>query len=165
MKNIIYFRGRIFLKFFDHFKSFVQHNSSKHDCPVTIAPIIMLSRLGFSIRHSSTLTSESLARLNTILPPLGKISSKDLYKHLPSNKYYIQRTSKGNLPIYKTYRSQCVYTDIKRVQGDIVQLRNDLQALLPDIEKKNFTCVMDSKTIKIKGDVSKRLKELLAKKI
>lgn len=115
-----------------------------------------------SCRFSSSL---SQSRLSSLIPSLNKITGEDLYKGIPFKNYFLEKTSKGNLPIYKTYRSQAVYTDIKRVHGDIVQLRNDIQTALPDIPKKNFTCIMQSKTIKIKGDVSRRLKEILGKEL
>lgn len=115
----------------------------------------------FSLTSRRFSSSISQARLSRIIPSIDRITGEDLYKGIPFKKYFLDRTSKGNLPIYKTYRSQAVYTDVRKIRGDIVQLRNDLQAALPDVPKKNFTCVMSSKTIKIKGDVASRLKELL----
>ncbi|VEU21471.1 DEKNAAC102229 [Brettanomyces naardenensis] len=115
------------------------------------------------VRLNSTLAGS--ARVSRFIPSLEDVSAKDLQTGIMKKRYFLERTSKGNLPIYKTYKSQAVYTEVKRVRGDIVQLRNDLQALLPDLDKKNFTCVMQSKTIRIKGDVSQQLKGLLEKEL
>lgn len=94
----------------------------------------------------------SAARLAKALPSLSSITAEQLTTAPSKLSFNIPRTSQGNLPVYRTIRSQATYTDIKRVQGNIVQFRNELQEQLPHIPKSDFTCHTISGTLKIKGD-------------
>ncbi|TID26133.1 hypothetical protein CANINC_002828 [Pichia inconspicua] len=105
----------------------------------------------------------SAARLAKVLPPLSSITADQLTTAPTLLSYYLPRTSNGNLPVYRTIRSQAMYTDIKRVQGNIVQFRNELQQLLPHIPKQNFICHTVSGTLKIKGDHLLDVKKALNK--
>lgn len=113
---------------------------------------------------STIISASAAARLAKALPSLDSISVNQLTTKPKLSSYYIPRTHQGNLPVYKTYRSQAVYTDIKRVHGNIVQLRNDLQALLPEINKSNFNCRTVSGSLRIKGDYTIAIKKILASK-
>lgn len=113
---------------------------------------------------SSPISAAAASRLARALPSLESISASQLTTKPKLASYHIPRTHQGNLPVYKTYRSQAVYTDIKRVQGNVVQLRNDLQELLPEINKSNFSCITTSGSLRIKGDHTAVVKDILNKK-
>ncbi|KAG0679998.1 hypothetical protein C6P40_003982 [Pichia californica] len=108
--------------------------------------------------------ASAAARLAKALPSLESISISQLTAKPKLASYHIPRTHQGNLPVYKTYRSQTVYTDIKRVQGNVVQLRNDLQDLLPEINKAHFNCHTINGSLRIKGDHSSEIKKILSEK-
>jgi large subunit ribosomal protein L49 len=111
-----------------------------------------------------SISTSAAARLAKVLPSLDSISISQLTTKPQLKSYFVPRTSQGNLPVYKTYRSQAVYTDIKRIQGNVVQFRNDLQELLPQIKKENFNCHVINGSLRIKGDHSQIIKEILDKK-
>ncbi|GME73162.1 unnamed protein product [Ambrosiozyma monospora] len=126
----------------------------------------MLKSIVQQTRNQSTLFSpRTNARLNAVFPSLSSVSTKDLFtKPFTNSQYYISRTSKGNLPVYRRLKSQAYVTEVKRVQGDLVLFRNELQELMPEVPKTKFECVLQSKTLRIKGDHSERVRELLSKK-
>lgn len=110
-----------------------------------------------SVRFSST----------SIFPKLSDVKPEQLLGKEFGGKahtYHVSRTSLGHLPVYKDVKSKAIYTEIRKIQGDIVQLRNDLQNALPHIEKNDFKCVMQSLKIIIKGDHKLRITQLLGKK-
>lgn len=106
--------------------------------------------------------------MSRVLPSLASVSAADVFVKPALNSYSLLRTSQGNLPVYRTFRSQNVWTDVKRVQGNVVSFRNDLQAALAaegvSVKKEDFICVLGSNTLKIRGDYSKLLHKLLAEK-
>ncbi|CDR38659.1 CYFA0S02e04214g1_1 [Cyberlindnera fabianii] len=104
-------------------------------------------------------------QLSTIsrFPQLAEISAKDLHK--PSTpfghgSYFLERSAFGNLPVYTDFKQGIPYTEIRKIKGDIVQLRNDLQEVLEEVPKKNFKVVMESKKLLIKGVHKQRLEEV-----
>ena len=111
-----------------------------------------------------SVSAAAATRLAKALPALDSISAAQLTVKPKPASYHVPRTHLGNLPVYKSYRSQAVFTDIKRVQGNVVQLRNDLQQLLPDVSRSNFNCHTISGSLRIKGDHTLAVKEILAKK-
>lgn len=108
--------------------------------------------------HNNTM---SAARLAKALPSLSSITVENLTVAPAKLSYHLPRTSQGNLPVYRTLRSQAMYTDVKRVQGNVVQFRNELQEQLPHIPKQNFVCHTVSGTLKIKGDHLLEVKKAL----
>ncbi|AWU73478.1 uncharacterized protein C5L36_0A00860 [Pichia kudriavzevii] len=117
-----------------------------------------------TLYRMSTISSSVVARLSKVLPSLDSISVAQLTAKPPLASYSLPRTSKGNLPIYRTIRSQAVYTEIKRVQGNVVSFRNDLQTLLPHIPKEKYSCRTINGCLRIKGDFKDEILELLQKK-
>ena len=113
---------------------------------------------------AASVSAAAAARLARARPALDSISAAQRTITPKLAAYHVPRTHLGNLPVYKTYRSQAVYTDIKRVQGNVVQLRNDLQQLLPHVDRSNFNCHTISGSLRIKGDHTLAVKELLAQK-
>lgn len=69
----------------------------------------------------------------------------------------------GNLPVYIDVKHNLCLTEIRKVQGDIVLLRNDLQEVLSDVPKDKFKIVMESKKILLKGDYKQRVVDVLEK--
>lgn len=97
-------------------------------------------------------------------PKLAEISAKDLHSAQTPfgyKTYFLERSSYGNLPVYTDYKQGVPYTEIRKVKGDIVQLRNDLQEVLEDVPKGNFKILMESKKLLIKGWHKERLVEVL----
>lgn len=118
-----------------------------------------------TLRFASTV-ARTVSR-TPVLPTLDSISASQLVQKPNSTDYFLKRTSNGNLPIYKTVRSQATWTDIKRVEGNIVSFRNDVQQALAasDIpfDEPNFFCIVQSNTLRIKGDYVKDLSKILDK--
>ncbi|AET38219.1 mitochondrial 54S ribosomal protein mL49 Ecym_2497 [Eremothecium cymbalariae DBVPG len=79
------------------------------------------------------------------------------------NMYFISRSIHGSLPVYTDIKSgNAAVTLIKNVQGDIIQLRNDLQKSLPDIPRDSWKVLMQSRKIVISGDYVKAVKRVLS---
>ncbi|ANZ75425.1 BA75_01944T0 [Komagataella pastoris] len=82
-----------------------------------------------------------------------------------SKTYFVPRTSKGNLPVYKDYKRKVPYTEIRRVSGDLTSLRNDLQEALKGRTVKNdYKCMIQSQKVIIKGNHVEAVTKLLAEK-
>ncbi|KAH3663585.1 hypothetical protein OGAPHI_004986 [Ogataea philodendri] len=123
------------------------------------------------VRHQSTAVTGSLlkqtqqtgpvSRLSKVFPQIEQVNAENLYTKPFRDFYHISRTSKGNLPVYKTIKSQAVNTEVRKVQGNLPKLREDVQKLFPNKPKDHFICKMQSMTLYIKGDVSKELKKYL----
>jgi large subunit ribosomal protein L49 len=111
---------------------------------------------------------QSLRLLSTVprFPKLSEIRHEDL--HTPQQpfghgSYFLERSSYGNLPVYTELKQNICLTEIRKVKGDIVLLRNDLQELLDDVPKDKFKIVMESKKILIKGNYKERIVKALEK--
>ncbi|AGO12600.1 AaceriAER262Cp [[Ashbya] aceris (nom. inval.)] len=76
--------------------------------------------------------------------------------------YSVARSSTGNLPVYSEYKSGKVYTEVRKISGDIIQLRNDLQQRLPKIPRDSWTVIMQSKKLLIKGYYVREIKHVLS---
>lgn len=116
------------------------------------------------MRQFSTNRSISSA----ILPTLESITASNLSTKPASLSYTLLRTSNNNLPLYRTVRSQSVVTEIKRVQGNVVSFRNDLQEAISqqgvNIDKNRYTCNVQTGTVRIKGDHYQLIKSVLKEK-
>lgn len=116
--------------------------------------------------HSTTTTTTST--LKRTFPSLETISTVDLGQTTTTKfghgTYHLTRSGRGNLPIYIDYKACNVpYTEVRKVQGDIVQLRNDLQKVLKDVKKEDFKIRMESMKLLIKGNHKLRLIKALEK--
>ncbi|ODV95917.1 hypothetical protein PACTADRAFT_49352 [Pachysolen tannophilus NRRL Y-2460] len=129
--------------------------------------------IGFSIRFNSTSAASgdsivSKAAPSKIFPKLSEINVDELYGNkafgVNTKTYHVSRSKFNHLPVYKTIKSKNIYTEIRKIKGDIVSFRNDLQESLPYIDKNAFKCVMESKKILIKGDFTDDVKNILAAK-
>lgn len=66
--------------------------------------------------------------------------------------YHVDRTRSGNLPVYTDYNNAGgVWTEIRRISGNVSALRDDLKAYL-DLPKKDIWIQDTSKHIVIKGN-------------
>ncbi|CCD26605.1 mitochondrial 54S ribosomal protein mL49 NDAI_0I00360 [Naumovozyma dairenensis CBS 421] len=110
-------------------------------------------------------TIEEVLR-NYNFPKLNEIKSEDVLgnNRFGTKTYFIRRSTTGNLPVYTDYKGggNKIITEVRKIEGDIIQLRNDLQEKLPQINKKNWSIVMQSKKIIIKGNFSRDIKKVLS---
>ena len=88
------------------------------------------------VRFNSTKASSDL------FPSLSSVRPDELLterKRFDQGTYFVERSSTGNLPVYSDFRAgrNKVVTEIRKIRGNVVQLRNDLQEMLPDIPKKS----------------------------
>ncbi|CCH44816.1 54S ribosomal protein IMG2, mitochondrial [Wickerhamomyces ciferrii] len=127
-------------------------------------------------RQQASIISSSLNRQIRLkshqvpkFPKLENITVKDLgfgseINTLGFSKTYnLQRTKFNKLPIYTEYKGGNVpYTELRKIHGDIIQLRNDLQAALPEAKLDDFKVIMESKKILIKGNYKKKLNSILS---
>ena len=126
--------------------------------------ILKLSGLRF---HSTDeVVENSLAKV--LFPRLEDVKQQDM---APLNnsvtirgKYFVGRSETGNLPVYTEYLGggNKVVTEIKKIRGDPVQLKIDLQERLPFIDKKNWRVVATSNKIVVKGNYCSEIKKVLS---
>ena len=113
------------------------------------------------VRFSSTKVS------NDLFPSLSSVRPDELLterKRFDQGTYFVERSSTGNLPVYSDFRAgrNKVVTEIRKIRGNVVQLRNDLQEMLPDIPKKSWKILPQSHKIVIDGNVVRAVKRVLA---
>ncbi|KAG7756262.1 hypothetical protein KL947_003868 [Ogataea haglerorum] len=124
-------------------------------------PQSTLAPVSLSLQHKP-LAPTTISRLTKVFPKIEQVNHDNLYGKPFKNAYYISRTHKGNIPVYRTYKSQAVVTEVRRIDGSLTRFRDDVQKLFPEKPKSDFTCLMSSMTLRIKGDVSKPLKKYLS---
>ncbi|SCU92893.1 LAFA_0F13542g1_1 [Lachancea sp. 'fantastica'] len=101
----------------------------------------------------------------SIFPSIHDVKPEELVGHAPFGvkSYFVERSATGNLPVYTDVkRDGKIVTEIRRIRGDPVQLRNDLQGFLKHIPKNKFRVMMESRKVIIQGDVVKRVKQVLS---
>lgn len=109
----------------------------------------------------STLSEESFS----VFPSINDVQIEQLVgaSNFGKKTYFVERSTTGNLPVYLDYKNgNQVKTEIRRIHGDPIQLRNDLQERLPHIPKDSWKIIMQSKKIVIKGNVVADVKEVLS---
>jgi len=116
------------------------------------------------IRLHSTIISKAT---KSKFPALSEVTLEDLGAAPGQTRfgfdgaYYLQRSTYNKLPIYTEYKQGNVpYTEIRRIHGNIVQLRKDLELALPYVPKDNIKVLMESKKILIKGNYRNALKKI-----
>ncbi|AMD22688.1 HHL082Wp [Eremothecium sinecaudum] len=100
-----------------------------------------------------------------IFPDLRTIKPSELVgaTDFGKNSYFVARSSKGNLPVYSNIkRGGKLVTEIRKIEGDIVQLRNDLQAALPEIPKSEWKIYIQSKKIIVQRDCVRDIKQAMS---
>lgn len=101
----------------------------------------------------------------SVFPALSDVRPEELVGYVPFGvkSYFVERSATGNLPVYSDFkRGGKVVTEIRKIHGDPVQLRNDLQARLTHIPKDSFRVMMQAKKIVIEGEVVKQVKNILS---
>lgn len=118
--------------------------------------------------ESTQAAGEAAENAFSVFPRIQDVKPEELLgsEAFGKGKYYVSRSSTGNLPVYTDYKAggNKVVTEIRKISGDIIQLRNDLQAELPQIPREAWRVIMQSKKIVIKGDAASSVKEVLQKK-
>ncbi|AJQ33140.1 CDN_1a_G0006210.mRNA.1.CDS.1 [Saccharomyces cerevisiae] len=113
-------------------------------------------------------TNSNKAAEAPIFPKLEDVKMHELIgnNNFGKKTYYVERSRTGNLPVYSAYKNggNKTITEIRKIEGDVIQLRNDLQEQLPFIPKKSWSVVMQSKKIIIKGNAVEAVKRVLTKK-
>lgn len=121
----------------------------------------------FQITRCASTNAEQAAEA-PIFPRLEDVKMGELIGggNFGQKTYHVERSSTGNLPVYSAYKNggNKTITEIRKIQGDIIQLRNDLQEQLPLIPKESWSVVMQSKKIIIKGNAVEAVKRVLTQK-
>ncbi|KAK5781769.1 hypothetical protein RI543_000955 [Arxiozyma heterogenica] len=121
-----------------------------------------------SLRFHSTNEMVDSTLAKSLFPKLEDVKQQDM---TPLNnsvvnrgKYFVGRSETGNLPVYTEYLGggNKVVTEIKKIRGDPVQLKIDLQERLPFIDKKNWRVVAVSNKIVVKGNYCSEIKKVLS---
>ncbi|AEY97250.1 FAER262Cp [Eremothecium gossypii FDAG1] len=105
-----------------------------------------------------------MSRIFSVFPRASDISLDQLpgASNFGRKTYSVARSSTGNLPVYSEYKSGKVYTEVRKISGDIIQLRDDLQQRLPKIPRDSWTVIMQSKKLLIKGYYVREIKHVLS---
>lgn len=126
----------------------------------------ILKLTGLRFHSTNEMVDFTLAK--SLFPKLEDVKQQDM---TPLNnsvvnrgKYFVGRSETGNLPVYTEYLGgrNKVVTEIKKIRGDPVQLKIDLQERLPFIDKKYWRVVAVSNKIVVKGNYCSEIKKVLS---
>lgn len=102
---------------------------------------------------------------NELFPPANAVDQSELVgqNNFGSRSYFIERSRVGNIPVYVDYRGggNKIVTEIRKIQGNAVELKKDLQAKLPLIPEKNWRVIPQSNKIEVKGNYAFEIKNVL----
>ncbi|KAI3405507.1 IMG2 [Candida oxycetoniae] len=107
------------------------------------------------------------AAINTPKPEVVRYTFQDIssisHKDLPNNgfgkkNYYIPQTKFHHWPVYKKVQNTKITTEIKRIQGDLHKLRDDLLKFQPGLR---ITMNQTAGILNIKGDVVRDITSFL----
>lgn len=125
----------------------------------------MLSRTVTRTLYRSSARLQSTSVRNELFPSAREIDQSELVGHndFGSRKYFVERSHVGNIPVYIDYRGggNKIITEIRKIQGNAVQLKKDLQAKLPEIPEKDWRVIPQSNKIEVKGNYTSELKSIL----
>lgn len=95
-------------------------------------------------------------------PKISSITSDELVNNnFGINTYFIHKTKFGHWPVYKKVQNTKITTEVKRVQGDVRQFKEDLLSTLPHIQPHNITVNKVAGYVNIKGDVVQEVMRVL----
>ncbi|KAL2106881.1 hypothetical protein VUR80DRAFT_6077 [Thermomyces stellatus] len=79
--------------------------------------------------------------------------------------YHVSRTASNNFPVYKRIRAGGSHrsTQVRRVEGDPIRLRDDLRATL-DVDADDVIVNPRTRHVIVKGDHMSQIKEFLKQK-
>ncbi|EGV62027.1 54S ribosomal protein img2, mitochondrial [Yamadazyma tenuis] len=99
------------------------------------------------------------------IPSLSLISFADLPNNgFGNGNYFISKTKFGHWPIYKKVQNTKITTEIKRIQGDVLQFKKDLVSLTR-LNPKFVTVNQTAGYVNVKGDEVERLRSVFDKHI
>lgn len=124
--------------------------------------------LGSVVRFQSTVSNGTIVanKSNRLFPKLEEVKLEELISEenkFGNGTYFVERSETGNIPVYSDLKGggNKTVTEIRKVRGDIIKLRNDLQEILHYIPKENWKVLPQSHKIIIKGDAVKIVKDIL----
>ncbi|GMM35422.1 mitochondrial 54S ribosomal protein [Saccharomycopsis crataegensis] len=95
------------------------------------------------------------------IDPKNDLQSRDFHS-AKLGIYSVSKTTTGRLPVYSEIRkNQIRETIVRRVEGDVLQLKKDLQEALPFIDPAKFKVMQESKKVVIKGDYVNEVRNVL----
>lgn len=103
--------------------------------------------------------------LQKVFPSAESVDFSEFQQHhsteSPDTWYNIKRSRAGSLPIYTEHMANgSVLTVIRKIEGNVSQLRNDIQAAL-NLRKKAIFIKDTSKQIVLKGNQASALRQYL----
>lgn len=97
------------------------------------------------------------------IPDIKSILVKDLPgRGFGSGNYFIPKTKFNHWPVYKKVQNTKIQTEIKRIQGDLQQLKRDLLKFDPELV---ITMNQTAGIMNVKGDVVKQLMALFEEQL
>ncbi|RCK66863.1 54S ribosomal protein IMG2, mitochondrial [Candida viswanathii] len=93
--------------------------------------------------------------------PLSQVSAAELPNNgFGKGSYHIPKTKFKHWPVYLKVSNTRRTTEIRKIQGDIVQFKNDLLKVLEDGDKLKTSLNTTAGIVNIKGDYVKEVKAL-----
>ncbi|SCU77887.1 LANO_0A01530g1_1 [Lachancea nothofagi CBS 11611] len=136
------------------------------ETPVEAGESVRESEVGELTTQEISDLSQAISEPNfSIFPTVHEVRPEEIVGYTPFGvkSYFVERSATGNLPVYTDFKSGGkVVTEIRKIHGDPVQLRNDLQARLTNVPKSSFKVLMQAKKIVIEGDVVRKVKNVLS---
>lgn len=111
---------------------------------------------------SEPVSSKVFASLDQI--SADEVVGSKSFGGVKSRTYFIKRSKFGHLPVYKTIKSKAIYTEVRKIQGNSIQLRSELLELIPELSPKNLKIVQQSNKLLMKGDYVDVVKDVLSLK-
>lgn len=122
-----------------------------------------------SMRASAACFSKLRIRLPAPPPPMYKIPdlSQVLHASLPGNgfgraNYHISKSKFHHWPVYLTVRNTKITTEVRKIQGDAHQLKQDLLRLDPALK---ISVNPTTNSLVIKGNVGDAIRRFFNKHI
>lgn len=97
------------------------------------------------------------------IPSLTSISAKDLVNEsFGKGTYYLSKSKFGHWPVYKKVQNTKISTEIKRVQGDVLQFKKDL-IKVANLNQRDVTANQTAGYVNVKGDKVESIKAVFDK--
>lgn len=76
--------------------------------------------------------------------------------------YFVPKTLRKNWPVYTLYRRNTVFTEVRKVLGNVAQFKRDLLRALPQVaDAKTVRIVAPLNRIEVRGNFAKEIRQLL----
>lgn len=97
------------------------------------------------------------------IPSLASITSKDLVNDsFGKGNYYFTKSKFGHWPVYKKVQNTKISTEIKRIQGDVLQFKQDL-IKAANLNQRDVTANQTAGYVNVKGDKVESIKAVFDK--